>query len=412
MFGYDSPHDFLSSVDDIANIYVRPEERPEILQEIDEKGFVKGKEVEFLRKNGESFWVKLYTSSFRDKDKVIYEGLMEDITERKLVEEAFRQSEQKYRTLVEESFDGIFVQKGSKIIFTNQRLNEILGYEEGELLGLDHWLLYPPEYQDLTRTRAQARMRGEKITSHYEVKLQRKDGSWLYGEVLARVINFEGELGIQVWVRDITERKQAEELLRESEETHRILFESSKDAIYISTREGNIVEANPSHLDLFGYSRKEISDWNAKDSYVNPDDRSRFRKEIEVNGSVKDFEVKLRKKDGAEMDCLITAAVRRSKDGNIVGYQGIIRDVTELKRAQEERERLICQLQDALAKVKTLSGLLPICSHCKKIRDDKGYWNQIESYIHKHSDAEFSHGICPECVKKYYPDIAAVQLKE
>ena len=60
---------------------------------------------------------------------------------------------------------------------------------------------------------------------------------------------------------------------------------------------------------------------------------------------------------------------------------------------------------EALSKIKTLSGLLPICSHCKKIRDDKGYWNQIESYIHKHSDAEFSHSICPECAKKYYPDM-------
>jgi hypothetical protein len=71
---------------------------------------------------------------------------------------------------------------------------------------------------------------------------------------------------------------------------------------------------------------------------------------------------------------------------------------------EEEREKLIKELQNALTEIKTLSGLLPICSYCKKIRDDKGYWNQIESYIHKHSDTEFSHGICPECAKKYYPD--------
>jgi sigma-B regulation protein RsbU (phosphoserine phosphatase) len=73
------------------------------------------------------------------------------------------------------------------------------------------------------------------------------------------------------------------------------------------------------------------------------------------------------------------------------------------KRHQEERERLIEKLQVALAKVKLLSGLLPICASCKKIRDDKGYWNQIESYIIEHSEAEFSHGICPECAKKLYP---------
>jgi len=76
----------------------------------------------------------------------------------------------------------------------------------------------------------------------------------------------------------------------------------------------------------------------------------------------------------------------------------------ERKLAEEEREKLIRELQEALAKVKTLTGLLPICASCKKIRDDKGYWNQIEVYIRDHSEAEFSHGICPDCMKKLYPD--------
>jgi transcriptional regulator with GAF, ATPase, and Fis domain len=77
----------------------------------------------------------------------------------------------------------------------------------------------------------------------------------------------------------------------------------------------------------------------------------------------------------------------------------------ERKRVGEERERLILQLQDALAEVKQLSGLLPICASCKKIRDDKGYWNQIEEYIRDRSEAEFSHSICPDCMKKLYPDL-------
>ncbi len=74
------------------------------------------------------------------------------------------------------------------------------------------------------------------------------------------------------------------------------------------------------------------------------------------------------------------------------------------KQAEEERERLIAELQKALSEVKTLSGLLPICASCKSIRDDKGYWKQIESYIKDHSEAEFSHGICPDCIKKLYPE--------
>lgn len=73
-------------------------------------------------------------------------------------------------------------------------------------------------------------------------------------------------------------------------------------------------------------------------------------------------------------------------------------------RLECERQKLVIDLKDALAKVKMLSGLLPICSCCKKIRDDKGYWNQLEAYIQKHSEAEFTHGICPECVRKLYPN--------
>ena len=76
----------------------------------------------------------------------------------------------------------------------------------------------------------------------------------------------------------------------------------------------------------------------------------------------------------------------------------------KIKQADEEKSKIIKELQKALDKVKTLSGMLPICASCKKIRDDKGYWNKIEAYIEKHSEAEFSHGICPECAKELYPE--------
>ncbi len=81
------------------------------------------------------------------------------------------------------------------------------------------------------------------------------------------------------------------------------------------------------------------------------------------------------------------------------------RKIDERKRVEEEREKLINELQEALNKVKTLSGLLPICASCKKVRDDSGYWNQIEVYIRDHSEADFSHSICPDCAKELYPDL-------
>jgi PAS domain S-box-containing protein len=91
--------------------------------------------------------------------------------------------------------------------------------------------------------------------------------------------------------------------------------------------------------------------------------------------------------------------------GNAIGTFGISRDITARKVAEADRERLIGELRDALSRVKTLSGMIPICAACKKIRDDGGYWNQIESYLREHSEAEFSHGLCPECMARLYPDV-------
>ena len=107
-------------------------------------------------------------------------------------------------------------------------------------------------------------------------------------------------------------------------------------------------------------------------------------------------------KDGS-----IKIVLEKSKDtvdeyGKTIHSFGFTQDITEQKKAEQEREKLIRELREALEKVKTLSGLLPICASCKKIRDDKGYWNQIEAYIQDHSEAEFSHGICPECLDKLY----------
>ena len=91
--------------------------------------------------------------------------------------------------------------------------------------------------------------------------------------------------------------------------------------------------------------------------------------------------------------------------GEVVGTLIYIENVTDRVVRERELREQVARLEEALNQVKTLKGLLPICSHCKKIRDDKGYWNQLENYIGERSDVDFSHGICPDCLKKYYPDI-------
>ena len=212
-----------------------------------------------------------YVAATAIENARLYEALKQELVGRQKAEKALIQSEERYRTLVEESFDGIFVQKQGKINFANRRLHEMLGYATNELLGTDHWALYHADFQDIARRRAHAGILGNDLPTQYEVKLRRKDGSWFYGEINAQPIRFEGEPAEQVWVRDITERKRAVEALRESEEKYRLLVENANDAIFIS-QDDAITFPNPKTLDLLGYSADELNRISFVD-LIHPEDR-------------------------------------------------------------------------------------------------------------------------------------------
>ncbi len=198
-----------------------------------------------------------------------------------------------------------------------------------------------------------------------------------------------------------------EEALLESENRYRMLFERAGDAIFILDGEGGkagqIVAANQVAAEMHGYSVDELLTLNITDLDTPDNAREaprRIRRALE--GEWIKVEIMHRKKDGTLFPVEISAGLLElGKHKYILAFD---RDITERKRAEEEREKLILALQDALANVKTLKGLLPICAWCKKIRDDKGYWTKVETYIREHSDASFTHGICPECLKRESPE--------
>lgn len=271
----------------------------------------------------------------------------EDITDRVRFEESIRESEEKYRNLVERANDGIAIIQDGILQYINLRLAKIINYTIDEVIGTSFFDHLDPEEVPKVADRYKRRMAGEDVIPIYETILRRKDGSRIDVELNAGIITYQGRPADLMILRDVSERKRAEEALRESEKRYRALFEGSRDAIYITSRDGEMLDVNESMLDLFGYSREEMIGLNAQEAYAHPEDRLKFQREIERNGFVRDYEIKLRKKDGTEMECLLTSTVRRANDGSILGYQGIIRDITERKRADQEKAALQEQLRQS-----------------------------------------------------------------
>lgn len=207
---------------------------------------------------------------------------------------------------------------------------------------------------------------------------------------------------------EIGHRRAAQEALKSSEEKYRLLFEQSRDAIVIATSEGRFIDVNPAYERLFGYRREELLEMNAKKIWCATEDRDHWRKEMATAGFVASYECRHRRKDGSEIIVMLTSTQRQETDGQVI-YQSICRDITQRKQLEIEREQLIADLQEALSKINTLSGLLPICASCKRIRDDQGYWQQIELYISEHSETVFSHSVCPACTRKLYPDLEQIR---
>ena len=206
-----------------------------------------------------------------------------------------------------------------------------------------------------------------------------------------------------------------------SEDHYRSLVDLSPDIIYRLDREGRILFISNAVRQL-GYDPQELTG-KPFDEIVHPDDRRKgpvhFVERRVGSRSMRRLEMRLVKENKGIKDyslAQVTVELTARGKWDVPDYdistprkhflysQGVARDVTERKRMEEERERLIVELKEALLKVRTLAGLLPICSSCKRIRDDEGRWQPLEDYIREHSEAEFTHTICPECAKKTYPN--------
>ncbi len=214
-------------------------------------------------------------------------------------------------------------------------------------------------------------------------------------------------------LQNVLKRKRAEKATTAAQEELDSILRTVPDIIYRLNNEGFITFISDS-VRKYGYQPEDIIGKSVFD-IVHPEDKEktvyRMNERRRGDRSTKSFEVRLLIKNQAsvpfEIFSVSAEGLYPSKSvgsDTFLGTQGIARDISKRKKAEIERERLINELQKTISEVKILQGFLPICASCKKIRDDDGYWNQIETYIRDHSEAEFSHSICPGCAKKLYPE--------
>lgn len=176
------------------------------------------------------------------------------------------------------------------------------------------------------------------------------------------------------------------------------LIEHMKDGVLVVDTRERVMDVNPAAQKLMGQELttslgQSITRWlpNWPEILASSGQQDKIEQKVQVADDL--------------IRCLDIQVIRLSnRQGQARGNLIILRDITNHKQLEEEREDLVNTLKEALAQVKTLRGLLPICAHCKKVRDDQGYWQQIEVYVHQHTEADFSHGICPDCMQKFYPE--------
>ena len=174
-------------------------------------------------------------------------------------------------------------------------------------------------------------------------------------------------------------------------------FDSSIDLLCLLDFNGHFRRLNPAWETILGFTREELMS-KPFIEFVHPEDRERTllqNSKVRDGGTAREFENRYLCKDGTHRWFKWNA----SSDFEAHTIYSIARDVTESKKADEERERLVQELRAALAEVKTLREILPICSYCRKIRDDEDYWDTVESYISRHTMSRFSHGVCPACME-------------
>lgn len=291
------------------------------------------------RKDGTEFPIFLSTSVVKDDhgNPMALIGVASDISERKRAEQALRESEAKFRTVAETAATAIFIYQDEYFRYVNRYAVTLTGYSEEELVRMKFWDLVHPDHREMIRARGLARQRGESVPSRYEFKILTKNGEERWLDFTAGIIEFEGKTAGVGTAFDITDRKRAEEALRESEERYRTFFEQDLTADIVVSPDGRVLMCNPAYVRMFGFaSEEEAMQTNITHLWPSPEKQKEVIELLIRERTLKYHPLELRHRSGRPVYVISNIIGIFDSDGALQRIQSYLFDDTPRKLLEEQ----------------------------------------------------------------------------
>jgi PAS domain S-box-containing protein len=319
-------------------------------------------EYTLFRKNGDTYPAIVKTAPiFSDNKLRGLRGLVIDITERREAEELLRESEKKYRTLIEQSTQGLLLGQGPTphIVFANSTMAKIMGYSVQELssLSLQQVLgLVHPDDREFFFERFKKRLEGKPTPAQYEFRGIKKDGSTVWLELSSTLIEYQGQPTLQAVFADISERKKAEEELSKSEARYRDLADSLPEIVFETDALGKLTYANQNAFKITGYTKEDLAKGLSAFDLVEQKDKEKAKEHLRktlTNNPFSDNEYTFVRKDGTIFPVMIVSKPILAEN-KPVGLRGIVIDITYRKKNEEETRRLTIAAQSERDRLSSL----------------------------------------------------------
>lgn len=340
--GYTNDHFQQFGIDGWGEL-IHPEDQEEafrLLKKSEQDCSTYDVEYRFRKNDGSYIHIEDHGIFIPDADKKAFRmvGTMNDITDRKVAQEALRESEERYRNLVELSPDAIVVHSEGKLVFVNSSAAKMLkATDPEEIMGKSMMDFVHAEYKDLVVKRVQSMFEsGAKVPLVHE-KFVRLDGTVFDAEVAAMPFTYRGKPAYQVVIRDISERRLSEEALKESEFRYRTLFERIPVGLYRTSISGEVIEANPALIKILGYNHlDEIIRIKVTNFYADPADRERLSERLQKDEVVIGYEAQIKRPDGSIIWGRDTSRSIKDENGKVLYFEGSLVDITTRKNIEKE----------------------------------------------------------------------------